>query len=326
MRNKRKLKNKTETDSGEAATAASLLFMLRQTLSAGLIVWPVTSGRVGETSLRDYAALCMRPRERERENVLRATTTETSCCHSNRLRNFMLMLRCLVSLHAWRVCDFPEGRDWCSPQITWMINHTHTHTNKYAHKYLCGTLPVTMLRGSVHNETLLAASAELNEHNHNRAAMDVTSCSIHRHSRRHQVADGMWPRPRPPTGPNRWNTTSKPQENIIFQQMNHQQTVHEPMCLHLLLKHSSWSVFQPQRTGSSFISQYIIALSPWLSALCRISVIREKETSLHLSRHHTGKQTNNGWRIKYAPKEPHTFPSFQHEEEKRDQEDSAWNL
>lgn len=69
-------------------------------------MWLVMSGRVGETSLRDYAALYMSV-ERERDNTA-GHDHQSSCCHSNRPRNFMLTLDWRVRLNKLHV-SLPQG-------------------------------------------------------------------------------------------------------------------------------------------------------------------------------------------------------------------------
>lgn len=83
------------------------------------------SGRVGETSLGDYAALYVS--ERERDNTA-DHYHQSSCCHSNRPWNFMLTLDWQVCLNKRNVC-LPQG-DWPVSLLNYMddANKLQTQT------------------------------------------------------------------------------------------------------------------------------------------------------------------------------------------------------
>ena len=114
--------------SSDAAKAAFLSLSLP---SERLIVWLVMSGRVGETSLRDYGE---RERERERERWHRRPL-------SSRLP-VAIVTGCRIS--CWRSIRGvrPNTRRVCLPQGAWPVchlnhlddnnnSHTHTHTHSW---------------------------------------------------------------------------------------------------------------------------------------------------------------------------------------------------
>lgn len=91
------------TDAAEVEFLALAPIAVSLTLLARLIVRLVMSGRVGETSLGDYAALCLRGRDNTAGHY-----HQSSCCHSNRPWNFMLTLNWQVCLNKRNV-RLPQG-------------------------------------------------------------------------------------------------------------------------------------------------------------------------------------------------------------------------
>lgn len=137
--------------SSDAAKAAFLSLSLP---SARLIVWLVMSGRVAETSLRDYGG-------REREMAPQATIIQTSCCHSNRLRNFMLTLDQGARPNTRHVC-FPQGA-WPVCHLNHLDdnNNSHTHTHTWTQTQSDGRPANTM---TFKSRTETAAASSCSEH------------------------------------------------------------------------------------------------------------------------------------------------------------------
>lgn len=135
--------------SSDAAKAAFLSLSLP---SARLIVWLVMSGRVAETSLRDYGG---RERERERWHhrplssrlpVAIVTGCGISCWRS---------IRGLVQIPA--MCVFLKVPDPSATWITWMITIIHTHT--LGHKRRAMAAPQTRWRSRAEQKPPLRAAA-----------------------------------------------------------------------------------------------------------------------------------------------------------------------
>lgn len=139
--------------SSDAAKAAFLSLSLP---SARLIVWLVMSGRVAETSLRDYGG---RERERERWHhrplssrlpVAIVTGCGISCWRS---------IRGLVQIPA--MCVFLKVPDPSATWITWMITIIHTHTHTWTQTQSDGRPANTM---TFKSRTETAAASSCSEH------------------------------------------------------------------------------------------------------------------------------------------------------------------